>query len=193
MTADSWNRIKRLLSFITGIALWIVSIVFSYQGFKISNNDVAWAGIVLSFAVTVLELIFNTNTLNGLLNENIEFGEWILVLGGAIAYIYDVWTNILGFYVMQNKPAPETITLGFVVPFLFGMLVAILPEPMFVWAMGWNKSNSYSGIQGSRPKDFIGTPIAKSNSYVPKASAFLTPEAIKRIQEKIHENINSRS
>jgi hypothetical protein len=142
ITSDSWGKVKRILAFITGVSLWLVSIVFSYNGFGISNSDVAWAGAVLAFAVTVLELIFNTNTLNGLLNNNnVEFGEWILVIGGALAYVYDVWTNILGFYVMQGKPAPDTITISFIVPFLFGCLVAILPEPMFVWAMGWNKIN----------------------------------------------------
>jgi hypothetical protein len=194
MDEYSWNRLKRILSLVTGFGLWAVSMVFSYLGFSISNNNIAWVGAVLAFAVTVLELIFNTNTVSGLLNENDEtrFGEWLLVFGGFVAYIYDAWTNILGFYAMQNRAMPDSINVGFVVPLLFGLLVATLPEPMFIWGMGWNKSNpsmtsrNPRSEQSHKPYSYEKSPLPQSQKVITPAFS-LNPETLKRLRKNYRE------
>jgi len=152
-----WPKIKRLLALVTAVLLWIISIVFSYKGFNFStNHSMAWAGIIMAFAVTVLELIFNTNSIESLLGDrNAEFGEWILVIGGLLAYVYDIWTNIIGILAVQGKSFDLT-TWSVVVPILVGTFMAILPEPMFVWSMG------IKGLSGQvsaprRPIDTFGT------------------------------------
>lgn len=173
MKEDKWLRIKKLLALLTSILLWIVSIIFSYQGFALdSGSGMGWVGVIMAFAITVLELIFNTNTTDDLTDSKSTFGEWILVIGGVLAYIYDIWTNILGLYAARNVAMPSISHLGadFLIPFIVGAFIAILPEPLFVWSLNFK-------ITPSKTEK-------KHIQYVPPTNNKpLTPEMTKRYQE----------
>lgn len=131
---DRWNNFKRLMLLVCSILMWIVSIVFSYMGFK---SDVAtdWYfgifAIILSISITALELYLNSQTFDF---DNVDFGLVVLWIGGLGAYAYGIWTNIIGVSVMMLGTGDlSTVRWSVqIVPILVGLLLEILPEPMFV-------------------------------------------------------------
>ena len=175
MKDDKWIRIKKLMALLTSILLWIVSIIFSYKGFNLSSEgNWWWVGIVMAVSITVLELIFNTNTTDDLVNNKSSFGEWILVIGGVLAYIYDIWTNILGLYAARNAAMPSISHIGadFVIPFVVGAFIAILPEPLFVWGLSFKPAP-----KAPEKKHIPYVPPVVNNKQPP------SPDFAKRYQE----------
>lgn len=131
---ETWNSAKRQLMRVFAILMWIMSIGFSYIGFKaeISNEWYFGVGaIILSGAITVLELWLTSQTLD--FNE-LDMGLVMLWFGGLAAYAYGIWTNIQGLAVMMIGPAGllSVSVQSQVVPILAGILLEVLPEPMFI-------------------------------------------------------------
>lgn len=131
---DRWNAFKRLLLIIFSILMWVMSIAFSYMGFKSGVRTEWYFGVfavILSGTITTMELYLNSQTF-----DLTEFNVGIIVLwiGGIAAYAYGVWTNIIGVSIMMIGTGDlTTVSLERqFVPIIVGLLLEVLPEPMFV-------------------------------------------------------------
>jgi len=123
-----YTTIKRIGAIIVALALWFLSLRFSVQGFSIQVPNLVWAGWVLGFAVTVIELIFTS--------ENRGRNMTLTFLGIA-AYTYGVWSNIIGIYSSRGA-IPDGggyINTNMVFSIILGLILEIAPEPLFLWGL----------------------------------------------------------
>jgi hypothetical protein len=128
MTNDKYIGFKRMAAFGGALALWAASMFFSYSGFKFDQTEILWFGLVLAVTVTVVELIFNTRIAK--LNPT-------LLAAGILCYVYGVYTNITGYYVLQHGTLEGFFTgSNWLIPIFTGLITEVLPEAMFAWAMG---------------------------------------------------------
>jgi hypothetical protein len=129
MNLKQYTRILRLIAATCALLLWLVSIAFSNQGFGFKLPAWSWAGIFLSIAVTVLELVFNREGLR----HNLT-----LTLVGASAYAYDTYTNVLGVMLAQGLD-PNRVSIDqpqqLLFPVLVGLMLEIVPETLLLWAL----------------------------------------------------------
>lgn len=131
---DRWNNFKRLLLVVFSILMWVMSIVFSYFGFKSGVRSEWYFGmfaIILSGAITTMELYLNSQTFDF---SAVNVGLIVLWIGGIVCYLYGIWTNIIGVGIMMLGTGDLT-TVGWqaqVVPVAFGILLEVLPEPMMI-------------------------------------------------------------
>jgi hypothetical protein len=127
--AQKLNRLdgRHKLAIVMGAAAWAVSIYFSQAGFRLTEPNAAWIGWFLGFFITTLELVFNGK----------EEKSMTLYAAGLLCYLYGIWTNVIGFYAFQHPdtafvPLSQTALMSWFV----GLILEILPEPLFVWGMG---------------------------------------------------------
>lgn len=131
---DTWNGAKRQLLRIFAVLMWVMSLVFSYIGFKSDVQNDWYFGvfaIILSGTITVLELYLTSQTFNF---SEVDMGLVMLWIGGIAAYAYGIWTNVEGLAVMMIGPA-GLLAVSWqtqVVPIIAGVLLEVLPEPMFI-------------------------------------------------------------
>src|SRR5512143_1762303 len=123
MGDERYSILKRVGAVITAIALWYLSIRFSVAGFSIKVPDLAWAGWVLGFAVTVIELIFTS--------ENRGRNTTLIFLG-MISYAYGIWSNIVGINAARGV---DSFSFAFVLSVILGLILEIAPEPLFLWGI----------------------------------------------------------
>lgn len=126
-SSDKYLKTKIFLAKITGIAVLVVSMKFSQNGFGFRGEDIASAGWVLAIAVTVAQFVFNSRVRN--LN-------WTITVLGIMAYIYSIWTNIVGFYAYQGKIATVDTLMAFdaILPVFASAFMDIFPETILSWA-----------------------------------------------------------
>lgn len=131
MQQDKWVRLKRIMAVLVAIALWFASMMFSYKGFNLSIPEMSWLGWVLAIAVTVIELVFNTD---------IQKLNLTLFVSGILAYAYGIWTNVAGFFVVQGGTfeSLQSEPISILFPLLVGIFLEVVPEPLFVWGIGTN-------------------------------------------------------
>ena len=161
---ERWNNFKRLLLVIFAVLMWVMSIVFSYIGFKADVQTEWYFGIfalILSATITSLELYLNSQTFD--FNE-VDMGLVILWIGGFAAYAYGIWTNIIGVSIMMvgNADLTQVSWQGQVVPIIFGLLLEILPEPMFV---AFLRAKAYTPV---KTQTFVTPSIPKAKYQVPE-------------------------
>lgn len=128
MNKNKYLGIKRVLAMVASIGLWIVSMYFSYKGFEFDATEVLWFGVVMALVVTVVELVFNTRiaTLNP-----------TLLFIGVLCYIYGIYTNITGFYVLQHGSLDGFFTgVQWLIPVFSGLVAEVLPEALLAWSIG---------------------------------------------------------
>lgn len=128
MTEEHYNTIKRIGSIIVAIALWFLSLRFSVQGFSIQVPEMVWAGWILGFAVTVIELIFTS--------ENRGRNVTLTALG-IFAYTYGVWSNVVGIYASRGA-TPDGATIlntNMIFSVILGLILEVAPEPLFLWGL----------------------------------------------------------
>lgn len=144
-SSDKYLRTKIFLAKITGILVLIVSMQFSQNGFGFKDEDIAMAGWVLAVAVTVAQFVFNSRVRN--LN-------WTITFLGIMAYVYSIWTNLIGFYNYQGKTlSVETLlTFNALLPVFASAFMDIFPEAILSWA-----------FNSSGEGDLIGNVIAVTN------------------------------
>lgn len=144
----NWNRFKLGMLLVFSVLLWLTSMVFSYIGF-INETHVEWYfklfAIFLTGAITALELYLTSQTFNF---DEVDMGLVILWAGGIGAYLYGIYTNVIGLSVMMIGTATLT-SVGWqvqVIPIIAGFLLEALPEPMFI-AFLKSKRNVKSVVQ----------------------------------------------
>jgi len=128
MNKDKYLGLKRMAATVASIGLWLISMNFSYQGFKFESTTVLWFGVVMAIVITIVELVFNTNITK--LNPT-------LLMAGIICYIYGVYTNITGFYVLQHGNLSAFLEgTNWIIPCFAGIVCEVLPEALFAWGIG---------------------------------------------------------
>jgi len=171
MNRDKYIGFKKMLAFVAAIGLWGVSMYFSYSGFKFRSTEILWFGLVLALVVTVVELVFNTNV--GSLNPT-------LLVVGILCYIYGIYTNITGFYVLQTGSMENFFqNSNWVIPIFAGMVTEILPEALFAWGVGAHQDGDLVGNisdmfsnnktkENHKHNNDYHQPVFQKNNYQPK-------------------------
>jgi hypothetical protein len=127
-----YTRIKKIFALVTGLAMLYASIQFSRMGFEFeSNNQYAWVGLVLALAATCAEMI---------LNSSFRKLNWTVLFIGVCAYVYSVWTNIVGVQSLNGSATPFTI-----VGIVTGLFLDIYPEVAMAWALEESKIGDLIG------------------------------------------------
>jgi len=128
---------RHKLAVLGALICWVLSVYFSYLGFKVDNEQMLWVGWVLAIVVTIVELVFNSPTKDLSLT---------LVIAGIMCYGYGIWTNVTGFWSLQHPGIPfELLSMKSIMPYFIGLILEVLPEPLIMW-----------GLMASTGGDFIG-------------------------------------
>ena len=163
---------RHKLAIVGAIICWALSVWFSCIGFSIDSPNIAYVGWVLAAVVTIVELVFNSQT--GKLSLT-------LIAVGIMCYAYGIWTNVTGFWTLQNPNLPFVLlSQNSIMPALVGIIMEILPEPLLMW-----------GLMSQMDGDFIGNlmglwsgklsyaqPIQSSNNHPNKSNYQNVPNSI---------------
>jgi hypothetical protein len=119
---------KRKALVILAVTAWFLSIRFSKNGFSLDAPNMAWMGWLLGLIVTGVELAFNDRNQKQTLT---------IIIIGLICYSYGVWTNVTGFWDAQNPgQAFQPFDPASLMAWFVGLILEILPEPLFMTALG---------------------------------------------------------
>ena len=165
--SNKYLGLKRLLALLAAIGLWGVSMFFSYKGFEFEATEVLWFGVVMALVVTVVELVFNTQITS--LNPT-------LIGAGILCYLYGVYTNVTGFYILQHGDLAGFFSgSNWLIPSFAGLVSEILPEALFAW-----------GIGAFDDGDLVGNvaEILASDKSTPRKSTTYVPGGIKNISQQ---------
>lgn len=151
---DGWKKFVRFAACGAALAFWLISIQFSKNGFGFNVPNLAWIGYVLGVGVTIIELVFNNDGKKHTLT---------LFIAGILAYLYGVYTNVVGFWLAQGSPPlgdDPLFALGkLLLPIGFGLFIEIVPEPLFLWGIGKDGGDVLGHIFGGvakRPRPPFG-------------------------------------
>lgn len=135
MTREQYHIIIRILAALTAVALWAISVYFSADGFGIKVPSAAWIGIVLALSITVIELVFNRDSISH---------NYVLIISGISAYAYGIYTNVIGI-----QAAQQSQELFF--PVVLAAFLEIVPEYLLVWSlMGVTADDVFSKLNRGR-------------------------------------------
>lgn len=163
--------IKKIAAIVTAVALWWLSIRFSVAGFNIQVSDLVWAGWVLGFAVTVIELVFTS--------ENRGRNKTLVVLG-LLAYSYGIWSNTMGIYAARG--GGEGLSPVLFTSLVLGLFLEIAPEPLFIWAILGGDTNEgdivsvFGGLWDDATKRGPGRPKISRFSFLPTTEVAKKPK-----------------
>lgn len=143
MTEEKYQQMIRLLAIVTAVALWIISAIFSVDGFAFVVPKYAWMGYVLALVITSMELIFA---------EKGGAHTLTIVLASLGSYLYDIGTNVIGIYAAQGAGDLRQNPLLILFPLLLGIFLAIVPEPLLLY-----------GLLGKSTRDVLLHLLGKEN------------------------------
>jgi hypothetical protein len=128
---------RHKLAILGAVICWALSVWFSYLGFRIDSDKIAFVGWILAFVVTIVELVFNSQT--GKLSLT-------LIVTGILCYAYGIWTNITGFWSLQH-PGVEFVIFNqhAIMPAFVGIIMEVLPEPLLMWGLMSNMDGDFLG------------------------------------------------
>lgn len=178
-----WNNFKKLGLNASSKFVWVVSGIFSLMGFigLLTTRTVEQAalpqwlfylfvviGIGLSIVVNMLELALNSENIGKAFNLDMEVMDVVLWVGGLVAYAYDIYTNILGLSLLMlgtiDVKAVPVQSLIFVIA--WGVLLAILPEPMYVKSLKMAYVQAYKQPKAHSQSPYTVTPNTGGDSKV---------------------------
>lgn len=142
---ESYVKFLRFAAFCVVAFLWVLSIMWSADGFSVRRPELAWVGIGLALSVTVAQLVFNRGSINP-----------TLFIVGLAAYVYGISTNVAGINealrIDLSLSAWQSEPFGTVIDALIllglSLVVEIFPESLLLWAI-------YPELRS--PGDFIST------------------------------------
>jgi hypothetical protein len=161
------DYLPRLAAFFGSIAIWYTSITFSADGFGfVMGSKYYWVGAVIAVAgVTVPEILFN----NGQYRGNLT-----LTVACIVAYAYGIISNWIGLWVACGAVDPfidlNRFLLNAVIWLPAGLLIEILPEPMFNTALGVKATDKDFLVQvwnalGLKKPGKPGDPVRRPNMF----------------------------
>jgi hypothetical protein len=149
-----YEKVKRILAGVVALVLWGLSIKFSVSGFGAGIDDKEiWIGWLLGFSITVIQLVWNG--IKGRANLTL----WVL---GLSAYLYGIYTNIMGIMVWRGDTFETLANNPFILvfPIILGLFLEIAPEPLFVWA--FTKKLDEGDFLGN----LLGTQMPNNNQQI---------------------------
>lgn len=141
-----YSILRKKSALIVGILMLIASIKFSHDGFMYNATESGFWGNVIGWgipvAVTVAQFMFNT--------ELKKLNLTIFAIGLA-AYIYSIWTNIIGLY--EFRGVEMTSGKYDIINYALGFFMDIYPEAAISWALGESRFGDLLGNIVSAAKD----------------------------------------
>lgn len=136
--SGKYSKLRRQSALIIGVLMLVASIKFSYDGFIYNTTQSGFWGNAIGWgipvAVTVAQFMFNT--------ELKKLNLTIFAIGLA-AYIYSIWTNIIGLYEFRGI---EMVAGKYdVINYALGFFMDIYPEAAISWALGESRFGDLLG------------------------------------------------
>ena len=145
-SANRYNMAVRGAVIAGTIVAMYISATFSKDGFSFEmGSQYAWMGWALAALAIVIQLAWNR--MEG------DKGLTIYVIGVSI-YAYSIYTNFVGIGNAQSGD-------GWVFPLLFSLILDILPEPFFVWAVAGITSDPLGKAVSGMSRIINGTSISQ--------------------------------
>jgi hypothetical protein len=154
----------RFVAVAGSIFVWAVSVMFSADGFAISNPEYEWVGVGFALIATILQLIFNKGS----------FSNPTLFILGVLAYIYGIITNFMGI-IHAGFWTDSQYQVYFVA--VFAAIIEVAPETMFLW--GWLNEGQPIG-------DFISSLLAGTQPYHSPTSGARPQNTQQRPSKPVH-------
>lgn len=130
----SFSEWKKALAVISGVAIFLISAFNSKNGF-VGATEGDWLlgmmGWAFALAATAAEFMFTSD---------FKRLNWSLIFLGVCAYVYSIWTNILGLQAWRG-----TVIHYDMVNILGGIFMDIYPEAAIAWALGESKMGDMLG------------------------------------------------
>jgi len=127
------NNIDRYIKIgarVFAIGGWLLSIVFSAQGFGFEGGAMyILAGYFLALLVTLFEVVLN------------RFGSQLpktLALICFMAYVFGIVTNFVGIYIGRGSGGHIT---DYAIAIVLGLILELYPEPLLLFSLGMKSSD----------------------------------------------------
>lgn len=154
------TRIIRKLALFFGIALLVISIYLSFDGFDGSVNGenghytelAVIIGVVFAITVTIIQFIFTSEYKS--LNPT-------LIVVGLLSYAYSIYTNKLG--------AENILGMSGIMAWVTAVFSDIVAEPMISWGMGESLIGDLIGNVGKALVDDGKNAKPKQNDHNQKS------------------------
>ena len=174
---------RHKLAILGALICWVLSVYFSYLGFGVNNTQLLWIGWIMALVVTIVELAFNTP---------MHKLPLTLAVIGIICYIYGIYTNITGFWSLQNPGVPFVwFQMQSLMPIIIGFVMEVLPEPLFMWGMdikvGGDLMGNIAGLWGGTLKP----QAPETPQYIPPETnryQYTVPDSIKAAHKNRNRN-----
>jgi hypothetical protein len=132
MENGKYTRIVKFVTLIVGVLVLFASVIFSKNGFEFqTTSDYAWIGWVLAFAATCAEFM---------MGSTFKKMNWTILILGVSAYIYSIYTNMLGFHSLR-----ETDNLWNIINVVGSVFMDVFPEVAISWALEESKVGDLVG------------------------------------------------
>ena len=130
----SFSDWKIVLAIVSGVAIFLISAFNSKNGF-VGSTEGDWLlslmGWAFALAATSAEFMFTSD---------FKRLNWSLIFLGVCAYVYSIWTNILGLQAWRG-----TVIHYDMVNVLGGIFMDVYPEAAIAWALGESKMGDMLG------------------------------------------------
>lgn len=122
---DRYVALLRIATALVAVGMWGLSIKFSADGFEFNVNitEAQSAGMFLGVCVTVIQLVWNREA-----NNNMT-----IMIVGALAYAYGIYTNFIG--IVENQGGRVAFDFAMIFPILLAVFLEVTPEALLVWAL----------------------------------------------------------
>lgn len=156
---------KKRLAIVSGVLIFLISAFNSKNGFVgADQSDWLLAGMGWAFAVAATSAEF-------MFTSDFKKLNWSLIFLGVCAYIYSIWTNVLGLQQWRG-----TATQYDVVNILGGIFMDVYPEAAIAWALGESRLGDMLGnlvkttkrgdeLTDTQPKFTTPQPVDRMNQY----------------------------
>jgi hypothetical protein len=132
MADGNFTRTKKWIAGVVGVGVLYGSLIFSKNGFQFEVSDeYAWLGWLLASAATSAQFM---------MTSDFRKINWSILTLGIAAYIYSIYTNIIGFHSLrEGQDVYDLINV------LGAVFMDVYPEVAIAWALGESKLGDLVG------------------------------------------------
>lgn len=134
MKVTNFSDWKKRLALVSGVLIFLISAFNSKNGFVGADQGdwlLAAMGWAFAVAATSAEFMFTSD---------FKKLNWSLIFLGVCAYVYSIWTNVLGLQTWRG-----TATQYDIVNILGGIFMDVYPEAAIAWALGESRIGDMLG------------------------------------------------